>query len=125
MDAFSGGTFFAQFDEEELQSYDWVINGTGSSHSLERGNCSSLLLSLLHNGYAQKHPHGGIVVDFQTGAVVDQHGQADLHLRAVGHITCGNYYYTGSLEMIAKKCKEIARNTIELLEHSTKTAQLV
>jgi len=103
MDALSDGTFFAQFDGGEIKRYDWVINATGSSRNLERAGCSGLLLSLLHNGYARRHAHGGIDVDFQTGAVVDQQGRADLRLRAVGHITCGTYYYTGSLEMIAKR----------------------
>lgn len=81
-------------------------------------------VSLLHNGYARRHAHGGIDVDFQTGAVVDQQGRADLRLRAVGHITCGTYYYTGSLEMIAKRAEQAAE-IVDLLARSGKIAELV
>ncbi|MBN2910328.1 FAD/NAD(P)-binding protein [Polycladomyces sp. WAk] len=125
MDALSDGTFFAQFDGGEIKRYDWVINATGSSRNLELASCSGLLLSLLHNGYARRHAHGGIDVDFQTGAVVDQQGRADLRLRAVGHITCGTYYYTGSLELIAKRAEQMAAEIVDLLARSGKIAELV
>jgi hypothetical protein len=43
----------------------------------------------------------------------------------VGHITCGTYYYTGSLEMIAKRAEKMAAGIVDLLARLGKIAELV
>ncbi|MFC4075959.1 FAD/NAD(P)-binding protein [Salinithrix halophila] len=102
---------------------DWIINATGPAQYIVEKQASRLVQTLLAKGFAVKDPFGGIQTNFNTGAVISRDGYADLHFRALGQITCGTYYYTGSLEMIAKRSRKLARDLSHMIEDKVMVEQ--
>ncbi|KEK24990.1 FAD/NAD(P)-binding protein [Bacillus gaemokensis] len=111
-------TFCAQFNNGEYVNYDWIINATGPTKNLNKLCGSKLVESLIRNGYAVTDTYGGLKTEFSSGALIGQNGELDKRLRALGHITCGTYYYTSSMEMIAKHAKAIAEDISKLVNKS-------
>ncbi|AIE58899.1 FAD/NAD(P)-binding protein [Bacillus methanolicus] len=111
-------TFYVQFNDGKYINYDWIINATGPSKHLSGPCKSGLIGSLISNGYATINNYGGLKTDFDTGALINKTGQPDTNLRALGHITCGTYYFTSSMEMIAKHAKQISEDISNLIHQS-------
>ncbi|MBD1383090.1 FAD/NAD(P)-binding protein [Metabacillus arenae] len=111
-------TFYVQFNNRKYINYDWIINATGPSKHLSGPCKSGLIGSLISNGYATINHYGGVKTDFDSGALINKSGQPDTNLRALGHITCGTYYFTNSMEMIAKHAKQISEDTSDLINQS-------
>lgn len=87
---------------------DWVINATGPSKYI--GLNDGLAYDLINQGIAKEHPLGGLDVDFESAALINQYGVVNPRIRLIGHNTIGVYQYTSSLELIAKKSTKIASN---------------
>ncbi|SDX18332.1 Uncharacterized NAD(P)/FAD-binding protein YdhS [Marininema mesophilum] len=119
MGYYQDGSFYALMQDDEQLEFDWVINATGPVRHLEGQSEAGLIGAMLSKGYAIKNPWGGLETDFGTGALVDRNNQTDPHLRAIGHVTCGTYYYTSSLEMIAKHASCIAQDLVKWMDTST------
>jgi uncharacterized NAD(P)/FAD-binding protein YdhS len=90
------------------ETYDCVINATGSARYVEGPDDSPLSWQLLQDGLASPDPRGGLRVDFDTGALLDSDGEPDWQFRVLGHLTSGTYFFVSSLEMIAKRARKIA-----------------
>lgn len=118
-------TFCAQFNNGEYVMYDWIINATGPTKNLNKLCGSKLVESLIRNGDAVTDTYGGLKTEFSSGALIGKNGELDKGLRALGHITCGTYYYTSSMEMIAKHAKAIAEDISELVNKSLKEDQKI
>lgn len=100
-------------DSGQSIRYDAVINATGATRHIPANPDSPLLRRLLRDGHAMPDWRGGLCVDFHTGALIDAGGAPDPRLRAVGHLTCGTYFFVSSLEMIAKRAARIATQLVE------------
>ncbi|MEN1938916.1 FAD/NAD(P)-binding protein [Paenibacillus sp. 102] len=111
-------TFCAQFNNGEYVMYDWIINATGPTKNLNKLCGSKLVESLIRDGYAVTDTYGGLKTEFSSGTLIGKNGELNKGLRALGHITCGTYYYTSSMEMIAKHAKAIAEDISELVNQS-------
>ncbi|MGE6553229.1 hypothetical protein ACQKFK_31235 [Bacillus mycoides] len=118
-------TFCAQFNNGEYVMYDWIINATGPTKNLNKLCGSKLVESLIRNGDAVTDTYGGLKTEFSSGALIGKNGELDKGLRALGHLTCGTYYYTSSMEMIAKHAKAIAEDISELVNKSLKEDQKI
>ncbi|MFI6097747.1 FAD/NAD(P)-binding protein [Lentzea sp. NPDC051213] len=68
----------------------------------------SLVDSLILNGCAVPHPHGGLRLDRHTSRVVNAHAVADARLYAVGDITHGAFLFTFGIPVIADRSTQIA-----------------
>ncbi|TKC92426.1 hypothetical protein FAZ69_01745 [Trinickia terrae] len=95
-------------DTTSRETYDCVINATGSARYVEGPDDSPLGWQLLQDGLASPDPRGGLRVDFDTGALLDSDGEPDWQFRALGHLTSGTYFFVSSLEMVAKRARKIA-----------------
>ena len=80
---------------------DWLINATGPSRDVGCNQDSLLVKNLLESGLIHKNPHGGVLIDYESSLVKDDKGQMHDGLYAVGHLTCGTYYYVSSLERVS------------------------
>jgi uncharacterized NAD(P)/FAD-binding protein YdhS len=90
---------------------DWVINATGPARSID-GNTGSLLLNnLMKSGLVKLNPFGGIQLDYET-SMVQSDGEKVEKFYAIGHLTCGTYYYVSSLDMVSIGAKRVARNLV-------------
>ncbi|MGE6964123.1 FAD/NAD(P)-binding protein [Bacillus thuringiensis] len=118
-------SFCAQFNNGEYIVYDWIINATGPTKNLNNLCGRGLVESLIRNGDAVTDTYGGLKTEFSSGALIGKNGEVDKGLRALGHITCGTYYYTSSIEMIAKHAKAIAEDISKLVNKSLKKDQKV
>lgn len=99
--------YIANHAKGEPVEVDWIINATGPSKYIERDNL--LLYGLIEKGFAKENSFGGLDVDFNTSYLLNHEGKVMDTINALGHNTTGVYYYTSSLEMIAKKSKKIAQ----------------
>ncbi|AOJ07454.1 hypothetical protein WS71_09130 [Burkholderia mayonis] len=99
-------------------AYDYVVNATGSAKDIDSPAISPLGWQMLRDGLAAPDWRGGIQVDFDTGAILERSGEPDWQLRALGHITCGAYFYVSSLEMVAKRARKIAGDIVSALSEN-------
>jgi uncharacterized NAD(P)/FAD-binding protein YdhS len=111
------GLFQATFNEQvnssdthPIQEFDWIINGTGPSRHIDESQTASIVSNLINAGSATKNPHGGIKVDFESSAVVNDKGIIDHQLYAIGQLACGTYYFVSSLEMISLRARSVAHH---------------
>ncbi|WP_100617843.1 FAD/NAD(P)-binding protein [Bacillus cereus] len=118
-------TFCVQFNNGEYVLYDWIINATGPTKNLNKLCGSKLVDSLIRNGSAVTDTYGGLKIEFGSGTLIRENGELNKGLRALGHITCGTYYYTSSMEMIAKHAKTIAEDISRVVNKSLKEDQKV
>ncbi|KVD81008.1 hypothetical protein WS62_25360 [Burkholderia sp. ABCPW 14] len=102
----------------DAYDYDYVVNATGSAKDIDSPAISPLGWQMLRDGLAVPDWRGGIQVDFDTGAILDRSGEPDWQLRALGHITCGTYFYVSSLEMVAKRACKIAGDIVSALSEN-------
>jgi len=105
--------YIASHAQGEPIEVDWIINATGPSKYVERDN--SLLYGLVEKGFAKENSFGGLEVDFNTSSLINHAGIVMDTIKVLGHSTTGVYYYTSSLEMIAKKAKKIAQHMLTLM----------
>ena len=99
--------------------YDWIINATGPSRDVEPND--KFLQQLIENKLARKNPYGGLDVDFETSALINENGCANPFIRVLGHNTAGTYYFVSSVEMIAQKAVKIAKH----LAHSMQSTPVM
>ncbi|PEA54863.1 hypothetical protein CON64_10490 [Bacillus pseudomycoides] len=104
--------YFKDFNKE---SYEWIINAVGSTKYLHKSYRDNLLGNLVEAGTAKINKYGGVEVDFDSGSIIDINGKTNKELKALGHITCGTYYFTSSVEMISKHAKIISQDILEHL----------
>lgn len=100
---------------------DWVINATGPSRYLQPED--GLLYHLVQSGLAREHILGGIEVDFKTAAIINAKEEVNPRIRVLGQNTAGVYYYTSSLEMLAKKAASIAFDLVQILRNEDLNVQ--
>lgn len=91
----------------------------GSTKYLHKSCRDQLLDHLIEFGTVKLNNYGGIEVDFKSGSIINANGKVNKQLKALGHITCGTYYFTSSVEMISKQAKLISN---DILEHMSKIA---
>jgi uncharacterized NAD(P)/FAD-binding protein YdhS len=84
--------------------YDYVVNATGSPRDVRQID-SQLIESMLQQGIAAPHRHGGINVNVNTYQVIDRDGQADSCLYALGELTNGAFFFTSALEIISRHAR--------------------
>lgn len=101
--------------------FDWVINATGPARHIQPED--ELMYNLIQSGIVRKHPFGGIDVDFNTSAIINNQNHININIRALGHNTIGVYNYTSSLEMITKKAEKIARDFAYLIKEDKLNGQ--
>lgn len=83
-------------DKERL--VDAIVYATGSPRKIEASN-STLIKSMVDNGYATRHPFGGIDVKADDYAILNSDGhQSDLY--AIGEITNGRFLFTSAMDII-------------------------
>jgi uncharacterized NAD(P)/FAD-binding protein YdhS len=99
----------------ETCEYDYVVNATGAAKWVECEQDSGVLWQLQQDGHALRDERGGLQVEFASGALLDRHRQPDPHLRLLGHMTSGTYFFVSSLEMIAKRARHMAEDLIRSL----------
>ncbi|MGE7690011.1 FAD/NAD(P)-binding protein [Lysinibacillus sp. NPDC097214] len=92
-------------NNQDNQSFDIIINATGLSG--ENTN-NELIETMLEDNLISTHIAGGIRVDFNTGSVISNENKTNPNIKAIGHITSGNFFVVNNLEFIAKKSFEIS-----------------
>ncbi|MEB2588740.1 MULTISPECIES: FAD/NAD(P)-binding protein [Bacillus cereus group] len=110
--------FQAYFKDSE-EKYGYIVNAVGSTKYLHKSCRDQLLDHLIEFGTVKLNNYGGIEVDFKSGSIINANGKVNKQLKALGHITCGTYYFTSSVEMISKQAKLISN---DILEHMSKIA---
>ena len=120
------GVFNASFSQQGAQGievssteqFDWVINATGPSRDVDENLENNIASDLLNAGSAVKNPHGGLMVDFASSAVMDADGELDRQLYAIGQLACGTYYFVSSLEMISMRSRQVAYSLVRHIEEN-------
>lgn len=90
---------------------DWVINASGPSRDIDDAD-SPLINNLITSGLVVKNPHGGILLDYETSLIKDKQQKKIEDFYAIGHLTCGTYYFVSSLDMVSMRAKNVARHVI-------------
>lgn len=118
INASTGNRFTASFNSpigivkaSEVEC-DWIINATGPSRDIGCNQDSLLVRNLLESGLIFKNPYGGILVDYESSLVKNDKGQMHDGLYAVGHLTCGTYYYVSSLERVSSWAKNAVSHLV-------------
>lgn len=106
----------------KTEKFDWVINATGPSRDVEESLENNISSDLLSSGLAVKNPHGGVIVDFATSAVMDAEGVLDRQLYTIGQLACGTYYFVSSLEMISMRARSVAHSLVKHIEENHRDA---
>jgi uncharacterized NAD(P)/FAD-binding protein YdhS len=121
------GVFHADFikpgakveDGAHTEQFDWIINATGPSRDIDEELENNIAADLLNAGNAVKNPHGGLIVDFNSSAVMNGEGEIDRNLYVIGQLACGTYYFVSSLEMISMRARKVAYSLVQHIdEHS-------
>ncbi|MFE3982275.1 MULTISPECIES: FAD/NAD(P)-binding protein [unclassified Priestia] len=105
--------FHVDFKNDDQEEYDWIVNAVGSTKHLSEPYRDNLLNNLIDSGEVKINKYGGLEVDFNSGSIIDITGKINERLKALGHITCGTYYFTSSVEMISKHAKIISQDLIK------------
>jgi len=100
-----GQTFHITLRDGSELSCDHLINATGPSKDISKND---LIKNLLTKGYAVENSNGGIQVDYDSGAVIDQTGKKQETFHAVGYIAYGTYLFINNLPMILPTAYKIA-----------------
>jgi uncharacterized NAD(P)/FAD-binding protein YdhS len=67
-----------------------------------------LTAALVNQGLARPHPYGGLTVG-EGHVLIAADGTADPRIRVIGNLTAGTFYYTSSMEMVARQAERTAR----------------
>src|SRR5690606_13063824 len=78
-----------------------VVNAT--SFSLDASTSTdSLIRHLLDVGLAQADPNGGLLLDFESGGLVNRDGEVQHSLTLLGSLAVGTYFWTLSMDVNAR-----------------------
>ncbi|EIT83708.1 hypothetical protein A374_19350 [Fictibacillus macauensis ZFHKF-1] len=111
--------FVATFRSGEQVAFDWVINATGFAKDVARASKGTLLQQLLASGIVERNQYGGINIDFANGSVVSKAGSVLHNVKALGQITCGTYYFTSSVEMVAKHATQVIDDIVQQMKNKS------
>lgn len=103
----------------QIEQFDVIINASGMRNHLKPED--GLLYHLVEKQQLIIHSLGGVAVDFDSSAVIRPDDTIDYTQYVIGQATSGVYYYTTSLEMIAKHADSIARQLVEKMSQEAKT----
>lgn len=112
----SKSKFKASFLNSKNQEYDVIINATGLSNDIS----NDLIETMIKDNLINVHIAGGIKVDFNTGSVISSGNKKNSNIKAIGHITSGNYFVTNNLEFIANRSYVLAGDLVKLIENSSR-----
>jgi len=103
--------FQAVFRDGSELTCDYLINATGYSNDVSKND---LIKNLLTKGYLVQDYHGGIEVDYDSSAVIDQDGKKQDTLRAIGYVTHGTYLIVTILPLVAGMAYQVAQECAKL-----------
>lgn len=103
---------------------DWVINASRPERLSVSRLGLPLIQSLVGAGDAQLNPYGGIKIDPSTLKVLKRNNSSHENLYAIGQLTSGDYYYTGSLSVIKRQVEKLLPHLIKC-ESTSEEAFLV
>ncbi len=92
--------------------FDMVVGAFGTPRNASLLD-SHLIQSLLSSGLADAHPHGGLVVDAQTGALIDKTGTPATDISVLGELTSGVHFFTSVLEINARHAARLANRIVQ------------
>ena len=85
---------------EEIEC-DWLVNATSFSTVIHTTR-DPLVRKLMERGIAREDPLGGILLDFDTGCLVNSAGHVDLRISLIGSLATGTYFWTTSMDVNAR-----------------------
>ncbi|GGM49612.1 hydroxyacylglutathione hydrolase [Longimycelium tulufanense] len=108
VDVRSFGRGFLAHTAYQDTSADIVVNTVRPETGVISSSATALVGSLVGQGLASRHPHGGVAVDPDTDRVLGATGATGPKVFALGHLTCGTHYYTSSMLMIRRRAAVVA-----------------
>ncbi|MEV4442042.1 FAD/NAD(P)-binding protein [Streptomyces sp. NPDC049577] len=109
--AYANGPFYtvlaADRPAPDVQEFDVVISAVGPDPGVGGLRAMPLTASLVNQGLARPHRYGGLTVT-PDQALVGADGRSDPRIRIIGNLTAGTFYYTSSMEMVARQAERLA-----------------
>jgi uncharacterized NAD(P)/FAD-binding protein YdhS len=81
--------------------YDAVVSAIGTPRNPKLMD-SPLIEGLVSKRIATCHPFGGLVIDPESGCLIDAAGKVDPRVTVLGELTSGSYFFTSVLEINAR-----------------------
>ncbi|MFF1448630.1 FAD/NAD(P)-binding protein [Streptomyces sp. NPDC058274] len=113
--AYSDGTHYAVLSEGNraepdpyIQEFDVVISAIGPDPGVDGLRAMPLTAALINQGLATPHRFGGVAVT-DDHELISAAGTPDPRIHALGNLTAGSFYYTSSMEMVARQAERMAR----------------
>ncbi|SCS33351.1 FAD/NAD(P)-binding protein [Staphylococcus caeli] len=106
--------FQLQFEDGTSQSYDIVINATGSkTHLADLDSDDQLVLNLENRQVVQAHPLGGIQIVAETNQVISPRYGTLKGMYALGQLTNGINQSRNGVMMIVKQAVSVVKHLLE------------
>ena len=86
---------------------DYLLDSRSSATSNIDSADSSLLQNMKARGQIAANPMGGVDVDFDTSKIKFADGETSEHIRMIGELTRGVYFYTNSYDMNRNSAKTV------------------
>ncbi|WP_375412837.1 FAD/NAD(P)-binding protein [uncultured Bradyrhizobium sp.] len=102
-------------DRIDAAHFDCVVGAFGSPRDARLLD-SILVQNLLSSGLARCHRHGGLEVKYQSGRLIEDAGQSQLNIWALGELTAGVNFFTSALEINARHAAQVARDIVKSLK---------
>jgi uncharacterized NAD(P)/FAD-binding protein YdhS len=102
----------AHGERQQRFTWDGVMGATGTPRDVTQMD-SRLVANLLNRGLARAHPHGGLDVHGETGALIDQEGRVNERILSIGELTSGVFFFTSVLEINARHARLRAQQVFE------------
>lgn len=111
----SGSCFVVRFDDDSMDSFDYVFNATGPGRRIECNDKNQLYVNLMRNGMIEQRSSGGIKVSYPDSHPIVKNEIVSKGLYLVGHNAEGTHLFTNNFQWIVEIAFLAASNLIQKL----------
>jgi uncharacterized NAD(P)/FAD-binding protein YdhS len=104
-----------RYEARDVHHYGAIIVATGTPRDAGQLD-SDLIENILAHGLGRAHPYGGLVVDPDSGCLINSAGREDSRITVLGELTSGTFFFTSVLEINARHAQNRAAIVLRKLE---------
>ena len=114
-----GKIFNIYFEDNTYINCDYIINATGPKRTICDINSKTPYLTPCAKGFIKELSIGGVIIDTPTGKILNQDGNYENKLRAIGHNAEGSHPFINNYAWILESSFEVAESLLTELEKET------